>query len=161
MKTPDIFIYDSITVLCAPWSAGRLRSTFPANGRTGGRPRCLARFVRQTICSGIEANSQAPAMTEKPVDLDTHRGMAAQKATELRRLLSEVAANEEALRIRQQELEDQLLAAPSLSWEEAAEKARYLLSLFASSLAGQDPRRQMLIARVLEDFVRLTALKKS
>jgi hypothetical protein len=100
-------------------------------------------------------------MTEKPVDLDTHRGMAAQKATELRRLLSEVAANEEALRIRQQELEDQLLAAPSLSWEEAAEKARYLLSLFASSLAGQDPRRQMLIARVLEDFVRLTTLKKS
>jgi hypothetical protein len=100
-------------------------------------------------------------MTEKPVDLDTHRGMAAQKATELRRLLSEVAANEDALRIRQQELEDQLLAAPSLSWEEAAEKARYLLSLFASSLAGQDPRRQMLIARVLEDFVRLTTLKKS
>ena len=100
-------------------------------------------------------------MTEKPVELDTHRGMAAQKATELRRLLSEVAASEEALRHRQQELEDQLLAAPSLSWEEAAEKARYLLSLFASSLAGQDPRRQMLIARVLEDFMRLTTSKKS
>ena len=98
-------------------------------------------------------------MTEKPVDLDKHRGMAAQKATELRRLLSEVAANEETLRDRQRELEDQLLATPSLSWEEAAEKARYLLSLFASSLAGQDPRRQMLIARVLEDFVRLTSNK--
>jgi hypothetical protein len=100
-------------------------------------------------------------MTEKPVDLDKHRGMAAQKATELRRLLSEVAANEETLRDRQRELEDQLLATPSLSWEEAAEKARYLLSLFASSLAGQDPRRQMLIARVLEDFVRLTTPNKS
>jgi len=100
-------------------------------------------------------------MTEKPVDLDKHRGMAAQKATELRRLLSEVAANEETLRDRQRELEDQLLATPSLSWEEAAEKARYLLSLFASSLGGQDPRRQMLIARVLEDFVRLTTLDKS
>ena len=100
-------------------------------------------------------------MTEKPVDLDKHRGMAAQKATELRRLLSEVAANEETLRDRQRELEDQLLATPSLSWEEAAEKARYLLSLFANSLAGQDPRRQMLIARLLEDFVRLTTLSKS
>jgi hypothetical protein len=98
-------------------------------------------------------------MTDKPVDLDKHRGMAAQKGTELRRLLSEVAANEEALRSRQRELEDQLLATPSLSWEEAAEKARYLLSLFSSSLAGQDPRRQMLIARVLEDFVRLTSKK--
>ena len=100
-------------------------------------------------------------MTDKPVDLDQHRGMAAQKATELRRLLSEVAANEETLRGRQRELEDQLLATPSLSWEEAAEKARYLLSLFASSLEGQDPRRQMLIARVLEDFVRLATSKKS
>jgi hypothetical protein len=100
-------------------------------------------------------------MTEKPVELDMRRGMAAQKATELRRLLSEVAANEETLRARQHELEDQLLASPALSWEEAAEKARYLLSLFASSLAGQDPRRQMLIARLLEDFVRLTDAKKS
>jgi hypothetical protein len=98
-------------------------------------------------------------MTEKPVELDTRRGMAAQKATELRRLLSEVSTNEQALRARQQELEDQLLASASLSWEEAAEKVRYLLSLFASSPAGQDPRRQMLIARVLEDLVRLTAQK--
>jgi hypothetical protein len=99
-------------------------------------------------------------MTEKPVELDTRRGMGAQKATELRRLLSEVSANEEALRARQKELEDQLLASSALSWEEAADKARYLLSLFASSLAGQDPRRQMLIARVLEDFVRLASLPK-
>jgi hypothetical protein len=98
-----------------------------------------------------------PAMTERPVELDARRGMAAQKATELRRLLSEVSANEKTLRARQQELEDQLLASPAQSWEEAAEKARYLLSLFADSLAGQDPRRQMLIARVLEDFVRLTS----
>jgi hypothetical protein len=101
-----------------------------------------------------------PAMIEKPVELDARRGMGAQKATELRRLLSEVSANEEALRARQKDLEDQLLASPALSWEEAADKARYLLSLFASSLAGQDPRRQMLIARVLEDFVRLASLPK-
>jgi hypothetical protein len=99
-------------------------------------------------------------MIEKPVELDARRGMGAQKATELRRLLSEVSANEEALRARQKDLEDQLLASPALSWEEAADKARYLLSLFASSLAGQDPRRQMLIARVLEDFVRLASLPK-
>jgi hypothetical protein len=31
-------------------------------------------------------------MTDKPVDLDQHRGMAAQKATDLCRLLTEVAA---------------------------------------------------------------------
>ena len=43
-----------------------------------------------------------------------------------------------------------------MSWGEAADKARYLLSLFASSPVAQDPRRQLLIARVLEDFVRLS-----
>jgi hypothetical protein len=40
--------------------------------------------------------------------------MAAQKATELRRLLADVEANEKALRLRQDELESQLLAAPGL-----------------------------------------------
>jgi hypothetical protein len=96
-------------------------------------------------------------MTKQTVELDQHRGMAAQKATALRRLISEVAANEELLRTRQAELEDQLLATPALSWEDAADKARYLLSLFADSPTAQDPRRQLLIARVLEDFIRLSS----
>jgi hypothetical protein len=95
-------------------------------------------------------------MTKRTIELDERRGMAAQKATELRRLLSDVEANEKLLRQRQQELEEQLLAAPSVTWEDAADKARYLLSLFASSPTSQDPRRQMLIARVLEDFMRLS-----
>jgi hypothetical protein len=95
-------------------------------------------------------------MTDKTVDLDERRGMAAQKATELRRLLAEVQLNEQSLRARQDDLETQLLAAPAATWEEAAEKARYLLTLFAASLAGQDPRRQKLIAAVLEDFDRLS-----
>jgi hypothetical protein len=96
-------------------------------------------------------------MTKQTIELDMRRGMAAQKATELRRLMSEVAANEELLRNRQKELEEQLLATPATTWADAADKARYLLSLYASSPAAQDPRRQMLIARVLEDFVRLSS----
>jgi len=95
-------------------------------------------------------------MTKQTIELDTRRGMAAQKATELRRLMSEVSANEELLRSRQKELEEQLLATPATTWADAADKARYLLSLYASSPAAQDPRRQLLIARVLEDFVRLS-----
>lgn len=94
-------------------------------------------------------------MTDKTIDLDQHRGMAAQKATELRRLLAEVAAERAALRLRQDELEAHLLAAPAASWREAAEKARYLLMLFSSSLAAEDPRRQKLIEAVLADFDRL------
>jgi hypothetical protein len=95
-------------------------------------------------------------MVDKPVDLDRHRGMAAQKATELRRLLADVESNERALRLRQDELETHLLAAPAANWHEAAEKVRYLLKLFGASLAGQDPRRQALIEAVLADFERLS-----
>ncbi len=94
-------------------------------------------------------------MTDKTIDLDRHRGMAAQKATELRRLLADVEANETTLRLRQDELEAHLLAAPAANWQEAAQKARYLLKLFAATLAAHDPRQQKLIAAVLADFERL------
>ena len=95
-------------------------------------------------------------MTDKTIDLDLHRGMAAQKATELRRLLTDVETDQNALRVRQEELEAHLLASPAANWHEAAEKARYLLNLFSVSLTSQDPRRQKLIAAVLADFKRLS-----
>jgi hypothetical protein len=95
-------------------------------------------------------------VTDKTIDLDQHRGMAAQKATELRRLLSNVEADEKDLRLRQDELETQLLAAPAANWHDVADKARYLLNLFATTTAAQDPRRQKLIAAVLADFKRLS-----
>ena len=98
-------------------------------------------------------------MTDQPISLDHHRGMAAQKATELRRLVAEVEANEKSLRDRQEELEKQLVANPAATWPEAAEKARYLLGLLASTTIAQDPRRKILIANVLEDFVRLSEAK--
>jgi hypothetical protein len=95
-------------------------------------------------------------MTDEAVDLDHHRGMAAQKATDLRRLLAEVAANEQALRKTQEELEAQLIAAPAATWEEAADKVRYLLSAFAATPSGQDPRRKTLMKAVLDDLSRLS-----
>lgn len=94
-------------------------------------------------------------MTDKPVDLDRRRGMAAQKATDLRRLLSEVEANEKVLRQRQDDLETHLLAASAATWPEAAEKARYVLGLYAATLSVEDTRRRKLVAAVLEDFERL------
>jgi hypothetical protein len=97
------------------------------------------------------------AMTDEAIELDERRGMLAQKATDLRRLLADVEANERALRLRQDELEAHLIAAPAANWHEAAEKARYLLNLFAATLSAQDPRRQTLIAAVLADFQRLSA----
>ena len=95
-------------------------------------------------------------MTDETVELDQRRGMAAQKETDLRRLVAEVAANEAALRFRQDELEAHLLASPAANWLEAAEKARYVLGLFTASITAQDPRKQTLIAAVLADFDRLS-----
>lgn len=94
-------------------------------------------------------------MTEHTVDLDKYRGMAAQKATELRRIVSEVAADRAKLKARQDELEKFLLAAPAAGWPEAAEKVRYILSLFAATPEAQDPRRKTLIASLLADLERL------
>ena len=94
-------------------------------------------------------------MTDRPIELDSHRGMAAQKATELRRLLSEVAEDRARLKARQDELEKALVAAPAETWADAVEKARYLLSLFAATAEAEDPRRKTLIKHLLEDFERL------
>jgi hypothetical protein len=94
-------------------------------------------------------------ITDKPIVLDERRGMAAQQATEIRRRLAEVEADQSALRVRRTELEKVLLAAPAQSWPEAAEKARYLIGLFAMTSPARDPRRQKLIASVLDDLARL------
>lgn len=96
-------------------------------------------------------------MTDEPIDLDHHRGMAAQKATGSRRLLAEVEANERALRQRRDELESHLIAAPARTWAEAAEKARYVIGLYAATLGSGDTQRHTLVAAVLADFERLAA----
>src|SRR5438445_10721579 len=95
-------------------------------------------------------------MTDKTIDLDMRRGMAAQHATELRRLVSEVDANQATLRRRQEEVERQLVASPAENWQQASEKARYLLGLYAATAASGDARTRKLISAVLEDFDRLS-----
>ncbi len=96
-------------------------------------------------------------MTEKPIDLDQRRGLSAQRATESRRLISEVEAHEAKLHRLRAEAEAQFLALPAATWEEAAVKAKYLLSLYAEMLAGGDARTKRLIRAVLEDFERLSS----
>jgi len=100
--------------------------------------------------------TRSEKMTDKTIELDEHRGMKAQKATEIRRLLAEVEADQLALRLRQDDLEKHLVATPASSWHDAAEKARYLLTLFAATPEAQDPRRQKLVKDLLDDFTRLS-----
>jgi len=95
-------------------------------------------------------------MSDIPVDLDRHRGMAAQKATDIRRVLADVEANAKLLRDRQGEVEIELLAVPATSWPEAAAKARYVLNLYAADLAPADTHHRDLVAAVLADFARLS-----
>ena len=95
-------------------------------------------------------------MSDVPVDLDKHRGMASQKATGIRRVLAEVEANAKVLRDRQGKLESQLLSTPAASWPEAAAKARYVLNLYAAGLAPSDSHHRDLVAAVLADFALLS-----
>jgi len=95
-------------------------------------------------------------MADTPVELDEHRGIAAQKSTEIRRRRNEVQADQEALQGRQEEFERYAVAAPSTTWLEVAAKARYLIQIFAATPEARDPRRQELIAKVLDDLARLS-----
>jgi hypothetical protein len=95
-------------------------------------------------------------VSDKPLDLDKHRGMAAQKATDIRRALAEVENNARDLRERQGVLEKEFLSVPATSWPEAAAKARYVLNLYAAGLAPADTHHRDLVAAVLADFARLS-----
>lgn len=94
-------------------------------------------------------------MSEDPVELDSRRGMASQKATDIRRTLAEAESNIRALRDSEQVVEVQILATPAANWSEAAGKARYILNRYAASLAPHDSRHRDLVASVLDDFSRL------
>jgi hypothetical protein len=96
-------------------------------------------------------------MDGDPVELDEHRGIAAQKSTEIRRRSHEVQADQAALRDRQEEFEREAMTGPSTTWAEAAARARYLIQLYAATPEGRDPRRQELIMKVLEDLTRLSS----
>jgi len=95
-------------------------------------------------------------VTETPIELDKHRGMAAQKETDIRRVIAEVEANAKLLRDKQGVVESQLLAVPATSWPEAVAKARYLLNLYSASLAPNDTHHRDLVAAVLADLTRLS-----
>lgn len=94
-------------------------------------------------------------MSEEPLDLDKHRGMAAQKATEIRRALADVENSARQLREQQGVVESELLSVQATSWPEAAAKARYILNLYAAGLAPGDAHHRDLVAAVLADFARL------
>jgi hypothetical protein len=94
-------------------------------------------------------------MTDHVINLDEHRGMASQVATDSRRLLADVEANERDLRLRREALESRLIASPAANWRGAAEKARFILGLYVATLGDGDTQRRLLVDAVLADFERL------
>jgi hypothetical protein len=97
-----------------------------------------------------ENDNKAP-----PVVLDEHRGMASQRETDARRHRSEVEADQAALHRRRTEFEKFLFAAPAADWPDAAQKALYLLRLFATTSDARDPRLKHLIEDAMADLNRL------
>lgn len=94
-------------------------------------------------------------VTDRPIDLDSHRGMMAQSDTEARRHTAEVEADEAVLRHDRDELERLLFAGPAANWEQAATKLRYLLALFAATDVGRQSRYVALVEAALDDMTRL------
>ena len=95
-------------------------------------------------------------MTDQPVALDEHRGMMAQRATEIRRRLAQVEVDQAALRQHREEFEKLLLIAPATTPGEVVERARYLITLLAGTSVGRDPRLQKIINAVFNDLAMLS-----
>jgi hypothetical protein len=94
-------------------------------------------------------------MTDEPIDLDQHRSNAGKMASEIRRHAHrDSEADQQAARLRQQELEAQLAADSAQTWPEVAAKAQYLIRLYAETPDAQDERRKKLIDRALADIAR-------
>ena len=77
-------------------------------------------------------------MIADAVDLDEHRGMMAQRA----RTSVSRGRGTRLYDQQQEQPEDFLLAAPSASWPEAAEKVACLFTLLATSSEARVPRRE-------------------
>jgi hypothetical protein len=89
--------------------------------------------------------TRASSMTDLPIDLDKRRGLAAPKATDLRRALADVEADLREVREREADLENRTMTVPAASWPEAAVKARHLLNLYAAGLLRRIPVCSILI----------------
>ena len=75
-------------------------------------------------------------MNDNPVDLDKHRGMAAQRRRDIRRVLAVVEANAKLLRDRQGVVELQLLTVPATSWPEGG---RVYLNIVLTACQNDGP----------------------
>jgi hypothetical protein len=84
-------------------------------------------------------------MNDAPVALDEHPWDGSAESHRPSSASAEVAANEEAWRTTQEELETQLIAAPASTWEKAADKVPYLFSVLAATQGMQDPRPKTLV----------------
>ena len=103
------------------------------------------------------ASTRARRVSETPIELDKHRGMAAQKATDIRRVIADVEANAKQLRDKQGVVEIEILAQPATSWPEAVAKARYVLNLYSAGLPATDTHHRDLVSAVLADLTRLSS----
>jgi hypothetical protein len=94
---------------------------------------------------------------ENLTDLDDRRSAAGLMGAEMRRYAQDGFEEDlERRRLRDADLEAQMLAEPSETWPEAAAKAIYLLRLLAPCPEAQDARIARLVERAVIDLDWLT-----
>ncbi len=135
-----------------PWSWKRPRN---------GMPRSPSRRARSLIAPRPASPDHENELSEErdhehnPILLDEHRGMVPNRrprftaASPRSRRINSVA-------IRRTELEKFLLAAPASTWPRRPAQGALSDRAPCPASIARDPRRQKLIAGVLEDFVRLS-----
>ncbi len=95
-------------------------------------------------------------MEDDPFELDSRRSSAGKMASDMRRhAIRDSEADQQSIRLQQQELQAQLLVEEARTWPQVAAKAQYLIRLYSQTPEAQDARRSRLIERALADIARL------
>ena len=89
-------------------------------------------------------------MMKRTIELERRRDMVAQMEPEIHRLLAEIEADQGVLRQQKKQLESQLAGTPAFNSHDVTEEARCGVSLFATTQAAQEPRRQEPTADALD-----------
>jgi hypothetical protein len=96
-------------------------------------------------------------VSDEPLDLDKHRGMAAKKTTDIRRVLADVENNARDLRDRQGGARKPTsVGSGCFPAGGGRQGTLHLLNFYATGLAPTDTRHRDLVAAVFADFARLS-----
>lgn len=105
---------------------------------------------------GKTSESGNQNVTDDPVDLDSHRDLAARKRIAIRRKLVETRTARHAFLLCQEDFERNIMNAPAQTWTEAVARAEFLVQVLADATDTKRPCCKDLVADALKTLARLS-----